>query len=157
MAAIVRRCSNLLIQTNVDDEAHAEAPALTRHLLAETGATWVIVTAGAFGAVAVSQSELISVPAFPVAVRHTHCAGAAFSGGLIYGLRARWSMKRSMLVGSASGALRCARHQNAPLPSLAELTAFITAPPIGAASQEMQVMPWPHSSVSCEIPQSRAQ
>ncbi|MFF0493639.1 carbohydrate kinase family protein [Nocardia sp. NPDC004068] len=116
----------LLIQTNVDDSAHAEAFTVARSLLAETAAAWVVVTAGAFGAVAVSGTEEIAVPAFPVNVRHTHCAGAAFSGGLLYGLRSGWSMERSMLLASASGALRCARDHGAPLPTLAELTLLTT-------------------------------
>ncbi|MGV9725654.1 MULTISPECIES: carbohydrate kinase family protein [Nocardia] len=115
----------LLVQTNVDDSAHAEAFTVARSLLAESNAAWVVVTAGAFGAVAVSGTEEIAVPAFPVNARHTHCAGAAFSGGLLYGLREGWSMARSMVLGSASGALRCARHHSAPLPTLAELEAVV--------------------------------
>ena len=93
-----------------------------------------IVTAGAHGAVAVSRAEQVSVPAFPVRVRHTHCAGAAFSGGLLYGLRAGWSMQWSMMLGSASGALRCARHQSAPLPTLADLQAVTASHQQSAAS-----------------------
>ncbi len=115
---------NLHIQTNVDDVDHKRAPALAASLLNETGAAWVIVTAGSFGAVAVSESEDVAVLAFPVEARHTHCAGAAFSAGVLYGLRAGWSMERSMVLGSASGALRCARYQSAPLPSLGELQRF---------------------------------
>ncbi|WP_197534136.1 hypothetical protein [Nocardia farcinica] len=55
-----------------------------------------------------------------VEVRHTHCAGAALSAGLLYGLRSGWPMHRGMLLGSASVALRCVRHQSAPLPSMDE-------------------------------------
>ncbi len=134
VAAAVRGCSNLIVQTNVDDAAHAEAPSLARSLLASTGATWVVVTAGASGAVALSRPESVSVPAFPVTVRHTHCAGAAFSGGLLYGLRAGWPMHQSMLLGSASGAFRCARRQSAPLPTLAELRGVIASHQQSAAS-----------------------
>ncbi|WP_282777480.1 carbohydrate kinase family protein [Nocardia sp. CC201C] len=114
----------LLVQTNVNDDEHRDAPALASALLAQTGASWVVVTAGAFGAVAVSRTKEIARPAFPVKVRHTHSAGAAFSGGLLYGLRSGWSVERSMVLGSASGALRCARHHGAPLPTLAELESF---------------------------------
>ncbi|WP_433578557.1 carbohydrate kinase family protein [Nocardia brasiliensis] len=117
----------LLIQTNVDDDAHTDTPAVAKSLLKQLKAAWAVVTAGAHGAVAVSGVEEVSVPAFPVAVRHTHCAGAAFSGGLLYGLRAGWPMRRSMVTASASGALRCARHHGAPLPSLAELTKITIA------------------------------
>ncbi|PFW99840.1 carbohydrate kinase family protein [Nocardia farcinica] len=127
VASAIRGCSQLVIQTNVDDAAHAAAPEVARSLLVQTGAAWVVVTAGVFGAVAVSRSETVSAPSFPVAVRHTHCAGAAFSAGLLYGLRSGWPMHRGMLLGSASGALRCARHQSAPLPSLDELRAVIAS------------------------------
>ncbi|MGW5376448.1 carbohydrate kinase family protein [Nocardia sp. NPDC003999] len=123
----------LLVQTNVDDSAHAEAFTVARSLLAESNAAWVVVTAGAYGAVAVSRTDEVAAPAFPVTVRHTHCAGAAFSGGLLYGLRERWSMVRSMALGSASGALRCARHHGAPLPTLTELEAFGSAGRVGVA------------------------
>ncbi|OBA63803.1 hypothetical protein A5780_00580 [Nocardia sp. 852002-20019_SCH5090214] len=129
LSATVKRAldgyGNLLVQTNVDDDDREHAPALATALLSETDAAWVIVTAGASGAVAVSHSEEIAVQAFPVEVRHTHCAGAAFSAGLLYGQRAGWAMERSMVLGSASGALRCARHHSAPLPSLVELLAML--------------------------------
>lgn len=118
----------LLVQTNVDDGDHADATTEARSLLTGTAAAWAVVTARAFGAVAVSQSDRVTVPAFPVTVRHTHCAGAAFSGGLLYGLRSGWSMARSMVLGSASGALRCARHQSAPLPTPDELSDVVVAP-----------------------------
>ncbi|MGY4103599.1 carbohydrate kinase family protein [Nocardia sp. R16R-3T] len=117
----------LLIQTNVDDGDHAEAPVVARSLLAQTKAAWAVVTAGASGAVAVNCGEEVSVPAFPVTVRHTHCAGAAFSGGLLYGLYNGWEMERNMVIASASGALRCARHHDAPLPTLTELEALMRA------------------------------
>ncbi|MFI6367632.1 carbohydrate kinase family protein [Nocardia sp. NPDC050630] len=121
VAAAVAGYPHLFIQTNVDDAEHLEAPAVAATLREQTGADWVIVTAGSFGAVAVSHSEVVAVLAFPVEVRHTHCAGAAFSAGLLYGLRDGWSMGRSMTSGSASGALRCYRSQGAPLPNLDEL------------------------------------
>lgn len=132
--AAVAGYEKLLIQTNVDDGDHATAIDVASSLLAETGAAWVVVTAGAFGAVAVSRSERITVPAFPVDVRHTHCAGAAFSGGLLYGLRAGWSMEQSMALAAASGALRCHRRQGAPLPSLPELLAMLPPQRHSAAS-----------------------
>ncbi|WP_280248787.1 carbohydrate kinase family protein [Nocardia abscessus] len=127
VASAIHGYAGLVIQSNVDDADHAAAPEVARSLLVQTGAAWVVVTAGVFGAVAVNRSEMVSVPSFPVEVRHTHCAGAAFSAGLLYGLRSGWPMHRGMLLGSASGALRCARHQSAPLPSLDELRAVIAS------------------------------
>jgi sugar/nucleoside kinase (ribokinase family) len=66
------------------------------------------------------------VPAFRAHVRHTHCAGAAFSGGLLYGLLHGWPMTDTLTLASASGALRCERAHDQPMPSLAELRAFMS-------------------------------
>ncbi|GAB4588986.1 carbohydrate kinase family protein [Nocardia sp. IFM 10818] len=118
---------NLIIQTNVDDESRSSVPTVTRRLLTETCAKWVVVTAGAFGASAASRERVVTTPAFRVNVRHTHCAGAAFSGGLIYGQRMGVSIEQSLRLGAASGALRCTRHQNAPLPTLLELESVIAS------------------------------
>lgn len=118
---------NLVIQTNVDDDAHQSAPNVARGILDTTCADWVVVTTGAFGSVAASRGQFLTTPAFPIDVRHTHCAGAAFSGGLLYGLYAGLPMARCMLLASASGALRCTRPQNAPLPTLLELEAVIAS------------------------------
>jgi sugar/nucleoside kinase (ribokinase family) len=127
MLAAMRDCRGLTVQTNVNESEHKTAPTLAAALLARTRAEWVVITAGAFGAVAVSESATVTAPAFRAEVRHTHCAGAAFSGGLLYGLRAGWTMAEATLLGSASGALRCERPHNAPMPTPAELRAVITS------------------------------
>jgi sugar/nucleoside kinase (ribokinase family) len=115
----------LVVQTNVDDAAYGNAPQLAATLRSATDAQWVVVTAGAFGAVAVSHTQCLTVSAFRAAVRHPHCAGAAFSGGMLYGLLHAWPMIDSLSLASASGALRCERAQHEPMPSLAELRAFM--------------------------------
>ena len=86
VARALRAHPRLIVQTNVDDAAYADASPLAASLLAATSAAWVVVTAGPFGATAMSPAQELTIPAFRAAVRHTHCAGAAFSGGLIYGL-----------------------------------------------------------------------
>lgn len=85
LSAAVHSYPSVIIQTNVDDAEAANAADLAS-ILAATGAAGVVITAGAVGAVALSRNDHISSPVFRVPVRHTHCAGAAFSGGLIYGL-----------------------------------------------------------------------
>ncbi|KDA40519.1 carbohydrate kinase family protein [Frankia sp. B2] len=117
----------LVIQTNVDDAAHGEALATAASLRSQTRASWVVVTAGAFGAVALSDTSRVSVPAFEIVVRHTHCAGAAFSGGLLYGLRLGWPMGETLELAAASGSLRCERPHHEPLPDLDQLRAFISS------------------------------
>ncbi len=93
-----------------------------------------MITAGAAGAVALSESQQLASPAFRVSVRHTHCAGAAFSGGLIYGLLHDWPMEDCLTLACASGALRCERAHHEPMPTLAELHAVI-------GSRERLVLP----------------
>jgi sugar/nucleoside kinase (ribokinase family) len=123
----VRDLPGLVLQTNVDDDAYMAAPDVAASLLARTGASWVVITYGAYGAVAVSKTETVSAPGFAVTIRHTHCAGAAFSGGLLYGLRAGWPMADSLSLACASGALRCERAHDQPMPTLPELQAVITS------------------------------
>lgn len=122
VASVLRDCPQLIIQTNVDDDAHETAPAVAAALLGQTGASWVVVTAGAAGAFAVGVGAAVSVPAVPVTVRHTHCAGAAFSGGLIYGLLHGFPMADVLTLATVSGGLRCERPHHEPLPGLAELS-----------------------------------
>jgi sugar/nucleoside kinase (ribokinase family) len=89
----------LVVQTNVDDAAYRDASLVAATLLSATEAQWAVVTAGAAGALAVSRAQRVAVPAFQAAVRHPHCAGAAFSGGLLYGLLHDWPMIDSLTPG----------------------------------------------------------
>lgn len=132
--AAVRGCSRLIMQTNVDDTAYLDAPRVAHAILAATDADWAVVTAGTAGAVAFSKSQQLASPAFCIIVRHTHCAGAAFSGGLIYGLLHDWPMEDCLTLACASGALRCERAHHEPMPTLAELHAVI-------GSRERLVLP----------------
>jgi sugar/nucleoside kinase (ribokinase family) len=136
VAEVLRGHSHLIIQTNAADDCMAEAHRIAAAVLEDTGAGWVVVTAGASGALALSQAGSLSVPAFRADVRHTHCAGAAFSGGLLYGLHAGWPMADSLALASASGALRCERAHHEPMPTLAELRAVVASrerAPVSAA------------------------
>src|SRR5450755_301183 len=125
VATAVHDYPRLVVQTNVDDAAYQDAPQRAAELRSATKAEWVVVTAGAGGAVAVNQAQWMIAPAFQANARHTHCAGAAFSGGLLYGLLHGWPMSDSLSLGCASGALRCERAHREPMPSLGELHAFI--------------------------------
>lgn len=125
ITAAVCGCPRLIVQTSIDDAESVHAPGVAGEVLTATGAAWVVVTAGAAGAVALSESQQLASPAFCVGVRHTHCAGAAFSGGLIYGLLHDWPMEDCLTLACASGALRCERAHHEPMPTLAELHAVI--------------------------------
>jgi sugar/nucleoside kinase (ribokinase family) len=125
VADALRGCAFLVVQTSVDEAAFADAPQVAESILAATGATWAVVTGGARGALAQAESAQVSVPAFRVDVRHTHCAGAAFSGGLVYGLLSGWQMDACLTLACASGALRCERAHREPMPALDDLRAVI--------------------------------
>jgi sugar/nucleoside kinase (ribokinase family) len=133
VAAAVRGYPGLLIQTNVDDDSAAEAPRIASFILEDTGAEWVVTTAGANGAFALSRVERLSAPAFRAEVHHTHCAGASFSGGLIYGQLHDWPMRVSLDLACASGALRCEHAHHEPMPTLAELRGCIRSRERGVA------------------------
>lgn len=127
VADAVRGHPRLIIQTNLDDERADDAVQLAHSMLAVTRAAGVVVTAGAAGAVALYGNRQFSVPAFRVAVRHTHCAGAAFSGGLLYGLLRGWNLDESVTWACASGALRCERGHDEPMPLFDELRAVVAS------------------------------
>ena len=87
------------------DEAEAAA-----RLLVARGVSTVVVTMGAMGAVAVSASGALRVPAFPVEPIDTVGAGDAFSGGLAACLAAGAPVADALVVASAAAGLTCTRH-----------------------------------------------
>jgi sugar/nucleoside kinase (ribokinase family) len=99
----------LVVQDSIPDPSLDLALAAAARLRAATQAKWAVVTAGAAGAVASGPEGSLSVPGYPVRVRHTHCAGAAFSGGLVYGLVNDWPIFDALRLAAGCGALRCAR------------------------------------------------
>ncbi|GAA2018811.1 hypothetical protein GCM10009839_13800 [Catenulispora yoronensis] len=123
----MRAHPKIIVQANVDDERHEDAVTIAAGLSNRTGARLTVVTAGAYGAIALSRTggEFVQVPGFAVQVRHTHCAGAAFSGGLLAALAADLSPREALLWGCASGALRCELPQRAPLPDRQAIQAFL--------------------------------
>jgi sugar/nucleoside kinase (ribokinase family) len=116
---------NVVIQTSIAEESLETATRLVEYVRADMQCEWAVITAGKAGAAAASARDLIRTPAFHADVHHTHCAGAAFSGGLAYGLVRGWPMHDSLDLASASGALRCERMHDDPIPTLAELRTFM--------------------------------
>ena len=115
----------LVVQTSITEESLETAARLVKCIKADMRCKWAVITAGKAGAAAANQRAVLSVPAFRAKVRHTHCAGAAFSGGLLYGLVQGWHMQDCLDLAAVSGALRCERVHNEPMPTLAELRAFM--------------------------------
>jgi sugar/nucleoside kinase (ribokinase family) len=115
----------LIVQTNIAEESLETAARLVKYMQSDMRCDWAVITAGKAGAAAANKRTVMSVPAFRAEVRHTHCAGAAFSGGLLYGVAQGWHMQDCLDLAAASGALRCERAHDEPLPTLAELRAFM--------------------------------
>jgi sugar/nucleoside kinase (ribokinase family) len=130
----IRGYPRLIIQTSTTERSPADAQRAAGRLRDATQAQWIILTTGPAGAVAVSRHRGLSTPAFQSKVASTHCAGAAFSAGLIHGLLHDWEMQRCLDLACASGALRCERAQHDSMPTLDELQDF-------AASRERIRMP----------------
>ncbi len=137
----------LVIQTSIPESSPDLAHATAAELQATTGAEWAIVTAGTAGAAAVGRSERLSVPAYRVRVRHTHCAGAAFSGGLVYGLLHDWPVGDTLSLASACGALRCERAHDEPLPNMTELRRLTQSGSLDKPGLALQV-PCPLAAVT---------
>ena len=121
----IRGYPRLIVQTSVSEANVPESQRLAGDLQGATGAEWAVVTAGSAGAVAASKDRCLASPAFRSEVHHTHCAGAAFSGGLLYGLLKDYRMPDCLDLAAASGALRCERGHDEPMPGLGELRAFM--------------------------------
>jgi sugar/nucleoside kinase (ribokinase family) len=115
----------LVVQTSIPEESLDAGARLVKSLQTDMQSEWAVITAGAAGAAAASERDLLRVPAFHADVRHSHCAGAAFSGGLMYGLLHGWHMQSCLKLAAASGTLRCEREQSDPLPTLTELRSVI--------------------------------
>jgi sugar/nucleoside kinase (ribokinase family) len=120
----IRGYPRLIVQTSISEASAVELQRFAGHLQGATGAEWAVVTAGAAGAVAASKDQCLTSPAIRAEVRPTHCAGAAFSGGLLYGLFQGWAMPDCLDLAAASGALRCERGHDEPMPDLGELQAL---------------------------------
>jgi sugar/nucleoside kinase (ribokinase family) len=115
----------LIVQTSIAEESLGTATRLVKSMQADMQCAWAVITAGKAGAAAANKRDVLRVSAFRADVRHTHCAGAAFSGGLLYGLVQGWHMQDCLDGAAASGALRCERGHDQPMPTLDELRAFM--------------------------------
>jgi sugar/nucleoside kinase (ribokinase family) len=115
----------LVVQTSIAEESLGTATRLVKSLQADMQCAWAVITAGKAGAAAVNKRDVLKVSAFRADVRLTHCAGAAFSGGLLDGLVQGWHMQDCLDLAAASGALRCERGHDEPMPTLDELRAFM--------------------------------
>ncbi len=92
-----------------------------RRRAAALGPSFVGVTLGAGGALALAEGDLHYVPAFRVPVVDTTGAGDVFHAGCIYGLLRAWPLAQTLRFATAAAALKCARLGARPgIPGLAD-------------------------------------
>jgi len=82
-------------------------PAAFQQQAESLGAPVVTITLGEQGSVTYRDSEIISLPAFPVEARDTTGAGDVFHGAYAYGLLRGLALRDTILFASAVAAMKC--------------------------------------------------
>ncbi len=102
------------VQTNLDERDAGRAEPVAAELYARLGPDTVVVTLGQLGALGYTAAGTFRVPAQQIPVRHTHGAGAAFSGGLAHAYLTGATSHQAVQAACAAGTAHCAA--TAPLP-----------------------------------------
>jgi len=96
------------VQTNLDEHDADRAQAVATGLYARLEPETVVVTLGRLGALGHTSAGAFWVQAQQVPVRHTHGAGAAFSGGLAHAYRTGATARQAIEAGCVAGTAHCA-------------------------------------------------
>ena len=97
-------------------------PGSFRQEVGKHGLRTTTVTLGSRGSVTFAGDEIISCPAFPVAVVDTTGAGDVFHAGYLYGLIRKLPLEDTVRFASAAAALACRKvGARAGIPTLAEV------------------------------------
>ncbi len=123
-----------IIQVSLAEYRSDQAEDVARDVQARLSADTVIVTLGRKGAVAVRGDVSVRTAAYPIDLRHSHGAGAAFSAGYLYGFTRRHDLTVRLQFASALAALRCTAQAGWELFSVAQVEAFMLKTPNGRSS-----------------------
>ena len=96
-----------ICQVSMDEPGAAGSPCDTARALINQGVGTALVTLGADGCVVAQRQQAYYVRPPSVKVVDCYGAGAAFSAGIIYGLRAGWSLENVARFASAYAGLKC--------------------------------------------------
>ena len=96
-----------ICQVSMDEPGASGDPVDVARSLIDRGVGTVLVTLGADGCVVAQGREAFCIRPPEVKVIDGFGAGAAFSAGIIYGLRSGWSLENSARFASAYAALKC--------------------------------------------------
>jgi sugar/nucleoside kinase (ribokinase family) len=84
-------------------------PARQARQFLDAGCATTVITRGSDGALLMSASETLEIPAVPIEVVDTSGAGDAFVAGFILGLLERWPLEETLRFASLMGASACTR------------------------------------------------
>lgn len=115
-----------ICQVSMDEpDASGSSYGVARSLISQ-GVDTALVTRGADGCVVARAGEAYCVPPPPVKIVDCYGAGAAFSAGIIYGVRANWPLESIARFASAYAGLKCEQNGIASLPVCEVLDAAAT-------------------------------
>lgn len=95
------------VQTNLDEHDADRAEHLAADLFARLNPDAAVVTLGRLGALGYTAAGAFHVQAPHVPVRHTHGAGAAFSGGLAHAHLTGATVRQAVHAGCVAGTRHC--------------------------------------------------
>ncbi|MGH3903768.1 MAG: carbohydrate kinase family protein [Pseudonocardiaceae bacterium] len=104
------------IQTSLDEDHVEKAEQLAADLQSRMIADSVVITLGRHGAIARTGLAIYRVSAPTIIVRHTHGAGAAFSGGLAQAYLSGATVHEAVDAACQAGSAHCAAASHVPLP-----------------------------------------
>ena len=105
-----------ICQVSMDEPTASGDPADVARSLINQGVGTALVTLGADGCVVAQGQQAFCIRPPKVRVIDGYGAGAAFSAGIIFGLRAGWPLERSARFASAYAGLKCEAAGIAELP-----------------------------------------
>lgn len=102
------------VQTNLDERDADHAEELAAELFSHLNPQTAVVTLGRLGALGFTSTGAFRVPARQVPVRHTHGAGAAFSGGLAHAYLTGATARQAVHAACLTGTARCTTTSQIP-------------------------------------------
>ena len=130
LAGLLRHTT--ICQVSMDEPGASGDPVDVARWLMNQGAAIALVTLGAAGCVVAQGQEAFCIRSPKVRVIDCYGAGAAFSAGIIFGLRAGWSLETSARFASAYAGLKCevAGIADLPIERVQKAAASVDARPL---------------------------
>ncbi|MDG4768306.1 PfkB family carbohydrate kinase [Solwaraspora sp. WMMD406] len=114
VASAARNRQVAFVQTNLDESQADQAETLAAGLHERTAAGAVVITLGKLGAFARTATSTTVANAPSMSIRHTHGAGAAFSGGLAHAHLAGSGLAEALNAACAVATAHCAAARHMP-------------------------------------------